>query len=43
MDRIDELMKELNEAHRKKDYADMGNIIKLELLDLIKEKASENE
>lgn len=39
MERIEELMQELQTAYRKKDYADMANIIQLELLDLLKEKA----
>ena len=39
MNKIDELMKELNAAHQKKDYADMFNIMKLELLPLLQEEA----
>lgn len=41
MSEIDNMMKELNEAYRKKDYADMANIIKLSLLDAILAKIEE--
>lgn len=41
MDKIDELMKELNAAHKRKDYADMANIVQLELLPALKEIESD--
>lgn len=36
---IDRMMKELNAAYRKQDWADMANIIQLELLDAVKAEA----